>query len=124
MSGSLLSQTQAVLPLGLGQLALSEHGLIGVSAWLSWDKGSMALLCPLPLRGWHGATLGQAWQRNKTVQKVTGMQNFPLSALVAAAGSQGNWHREHPSCSPAHLRQAAAALAPAWSPGAASCPPS
>lgn len=37
MSGSLLSQTQAVLPLGLGQLALSEHGLIRVSAWLSWD---------------------------------------------------------------------------------------
>lgn len=119
MSGSLLSQTRALLPLGLGQLALSEHGLIGVSAWLSWDEGSTALLRPLPLWGWHGATLGQAWQRNGAVQKVTGMQTFPRSALVAAAGSGGNWRGEH---RPARLCRAAAALAPAWSPGASSCP--
>lgn len=114
MSGSLLSQTQAVLPLGLGQLALSERGVIEVSAWLSWDKGSTSaasIFSSSSLMGLARSNFGAGLAEKRDCAESH--RNAKLSPVCSGACSRVT--RARPC-------RAAAALAPAWSPGASSCP--
>lgn len=91
--------------LGIGQLALSEHGLIGVSAWLSWDKGSTSAASIFSILFPYGAGTEQHWGRlgreTRLCRKSQECKTFPyLLRWLQQGHKETGTESTHPACLP------------------------